>query len=528
MSGPDLVLRLSGEATNGRANGTVTITPSALGSASGWRLPKANDVAVVGSPPADDIGAGLAPLVVLAARGRRVTVVDARTRSARRATARRYLAETLVPGLVQLAGSGVAIGAQAALARELLRRPPRATTALARRPERIAYVRALVGASAGVGGAVTHTHEVIRALSGLGVEIEPYTTDAGIAATAANDPEPPCSWRVVDVPRATKGLPASLALGGDLALARAALPAARRADVIYQRHVRFSLAGALLARLSGKPLILEYNGSESFFRSHWQPTAFGGQLQLCEDAMLAAATRIVVVAEVERELLIGRGIEPERVVVNPNGVDVRRFERGSGAALRERLGFGSDHFVIGFVGSFGPWHGAKRLAEAFVKVAEELPQARLLLVGEGEELPAVRKTLRAEIEAGRVVLAGRIAPSEIPAHLDACDALASPHVPLPGDVPFFGSPTKLFEYMAAGRPIVASRLGQIGDVLEHERTALMVEPGDAGQLADALVRLAHDAELRDRIGEAARAEAAERHTWTANAERVLSAAGGGR
>src|SRR5207247_4209857 len=127
--------------------------------------------------------------------------------------------------------------------------------------------------------------------------------------------------------------------GGDVALARAALDRARRADVIYQRHVRFSMAGALLARLTGRPLFLEYNGSEAFFRSHWQPTAFSGQLLACEEASLATAARIIVVSVVERDLLVERGIDPDRIVLNPNGVAAERFAAGGGGEVRRALGF---------------------------------------------------------------------------------------------------------------------------------------------------------------------------------------------
>jgi glycosyltransferase involved in cell wall biosynthesis len=123
---------------------------------------------------------------------------------------------------------------------------------------------------------------------------------------------------------------------------------------------------------------------------------------------------------------------------------------------------------------------------------------------------------------GRVVMTGRVPPSEIPSYLAACDVVVSPHMPLPDNTPFFGSPTKLFEYMAAGKAIVASRLGQIGDVLDHERTALLVEPGEPAALVAALKRLAGDPALRERLGRSAQVEA-QQHTWLANAQRVVDA-----
>jgi len=107
--------------------------------------------------------------------------------------------------------------------------------------------------------------------------------------------------------------------------------------------------------------------------------------------------------------------------------------------------------------------------------------------------------------------------------LDACDVLVSPHVPLAENKEFFGSPTKLFEYMAMGKAIVASRLGQIGDVLTDEETALLVEPGDAKEMSAAIMRLAESPELRKRLGAAARRAAIGRHSWTSNSQKVVDA-----
>jgi len=355
------------------------------------------------------------------------------------------------------------------------------------------------------------------------VEVAAYTTDAAIAETAAREPEPPCRWQVARTPLALKAVPASAAAGGDAALVRAALSAARETDVIYQRHARFSLGGALLARLSAKPLFLEYNGSERFKGRYWTATPLRNRLAACEDAALAAATRIFVVSEADHRSLLERGVEPERIVVNPNGVDAERFALGGRSEIRTRHGIEADCIVFGFAGTFGPWHGAPELARAFTQVAKGLPRAHLLLVGDGPELDITRSIVRDAGLGACVTVTGQIPPSEVAAYLDACDVLVSPHVPLPDDIEFFGSPTKLFEYMAAGKPIIASRLGQIGDVLEHGVTAWLVEPGDVAGLAEALLGLAKDPEIRRELGTRARRQAVEHHGWQRNASRVVEA-----
>jgi glycosyltransferase involved in cell wall biosynthesis len=510
----DVARRLMGAAA---APGEITeLRASALRS---WPIPRCDDFGVAGSPPEGEIGYGFAVLAVAAARPERVALVDTGQGDVRWSSRTRYLTSALAPAVVQLGASALSVGVQRLLAAAPLRAPGRARGGALRR---VLYVRPLVGSAFPAGGSVTHAHEVIRALRGRGVSVEGVTTDPWIA-DVASDFDCSWSWHLVRVPRAFKAIPASAALGGDVALVAAALGEARRSDVVYQRHSRFSLAGALLARLAGRPLFLEYNGPESYFRERWQPTPLAGGLAACEEAALQAATRIVVVSSVGRDSLLERGIEEGRIVLNPNGVAMERFAESGGTEIRRDAGFAPDDVVIGFVGSFGPWHGAPMLARAFVRVAGTVPAARLLLVGAGPELGEVRRTIQ---EAGlddRTVSAGLVRPGDVPRYLDACDVLASPHVQLPGGERFFGSPTKLYEYMAAGKAIAASRLEQIGDVLEHERSALLVEPGDVEGLAAALVRLAGDADLRARLGSEARRDAAARHTWRANADRIVDA-----
>src|SRR5262249_6789772 len=106
-------------------------------------------------------------------------------------------------------------------------------------------------------------------------------------------------------------------------------------------------------------------------------------------------------------------------------------------------------------------------------------------------------------------------------HLAACDILASPHVPNPDGTPFFGSPTKLFECMAMGKGIVASDLDQIGQILKHQQTAWMVEPGDSASLMLGLKTLIDDAAIRGRLGAAARCEVVAHYTWQAHTGKIV-------
>jgi glycosyltransferase involved in cell wall biosynthesis len=118
-------------------------------------------------------------------------------------------------------------------------------------------------------------------------------------------------------------------------------------------------------------------------------------------------------------------------------------------------------------------------------------------------------------------LTGLVPQADGPTYLAACDILASPHVPNPDGSPFFGSPTKLFEYMAMGKGIVASCLEQIGEILQHDQTAWLVKPGDVEALQHGLQQLIEDQTLRLHLGQAARAEVVQKYSWQQHTRRII-------
>ncbi|HKV33478.1 MAG TPA: glycosyltransferase family 4 protein [Pyrinomonadaceae bacterium] len=384
---------------------------------------------------------------------------------------------------------------------------------------RVVYLRATPGPGTQAGGAASHIKGVVDGLRGLGVELAIISNDL-IAGFDASDER----FTVVP-PETVGGTRALFDMHNNLVFTRAAVPLINHAnpDFIYQRYARFSWAGVVASVRTGRPLFLEYNGSEVWVGKHWDRVGSLGLLERYERLNLQAAARIFVVSEVERRNLVARGVAAEKIVLNPNAVDVELFRPGvGGAAVRRDLGIKETDLLAGFVGTFGPWHGVVQFAEA-IKLIPENVRLRFVFVGSGSLRDQVEGILRDEIEARRVVFTGAVEHERVPALLDACDILVAPHVPLADGSDFFGSPTKIFEYMAMGKAIVASRLGQIGEVLSDGETALLVEPGNIDELASALVRVTESSELRKRLGPNAREAAVKEHTWGHNARRVLEA-----
>lgn len=298
-----------------------------------------------------------------------------------------------------------------------------------------------------------------------------------------------------------------------------------RPSLIYQRYARNSYLGVILARRFNLPFILEYNGSFVWMEKHWEQTG-SPLIQMIEKVELLnfqAADLIVVVSQAMLDELVERGVDAKKILVNPNGVDPEKFSpQIDGEAVRNKYGV-NGKTVVGFIGTFGPWHGADVLAKAIPEVIRKHPDAHFLFIGDGAGLPRVRRLISDASTDGFVTFTGMVPQDRAAEYLAACDLLASPHVPNPDGTPFFGSPTKLFEYMAMGKGIVASDLDQIGKVLEHGRTALLVFPGDESALAEALCSLIADRELAVRLGTAARREVVKNYTWNENVERVLNA-----
>ena len=303
------------------------------------------------------------------------------------------------------------------------------------------------------------------------------------------------------------------------------LVASSAPQFLYQRHCRFSIAGALLSNTLKIPLVLEYNGPEGWIAEHWDPTPFRGLVSLCEELSLRCAARIIVVSEALKAELVERGIPANRIRVNSNAVDPDYFYPGRGReAGRKELGVEADDVLIGFAGSFSLWHGIQILEQAIIRLLSNQPPRRLrfVLMGNGLLHGEMRAALTAYEKTGEVIFTGSIPSDKVADYLDASDILVSPHIPMPDGSRFFGSPTKLFEYMAMGKAIVASRLEQLAEVLEHDRTAWLVTPGEVNELAEAILRLGLDPAKREALGIAARYAAVESHSWSRNVTWALS------
>ena len=217
------------------------------------------------------------------------------------------------------------------------------------------------------------------------------------------------------------------------------------------------------------------------------------------------------------------GADPERLVVAHDGIRAARFENvPHKAEARRQLGWPEDAFIVGYVGRLQTLALDKGVA-GLIDALRQVEGASLALVGgpddTAEQLRA--RWIRFGLPAEDFYYAGQVPPTEVPLYLSAFDVCAMPH---PKNVHFarHTSPLKLFEYMAARRPIVASNLPGFAEVVRDGASALLVPPGDSAALAEAITRLRDNPGLRDFLADTAYKRVMSRYTWAERANLILS------
>jgi glycosyltransferase involved in cell wall biosynthesis len=205
----------------------------------------------------------------------------------------------------------------------------------------------------------------------------------------------------------------------------------------------------------------------------------------------------------------------------PYGADAAAFDvpRGAADALRSRLGFGDRDVVVAGVGRLIPVKGFEYLVDAYASAVASVPELRLVLVGDGDGRHTLETRVRELGVADTVVLTGAVSPREIPGFMAAADVVAVPSIRHGGYVD--GLPNVALEAMAGGRPVVGSRVGGIPELVRDGENGLLVPEKDARALADALVTLARDPGLRERLGASGRAEIREERSWDAVGARFV-------
>jgi glycosyltransferase involved in cell wall biosynthesis len=305
---------------------------------------------------------------------------------------------------------------------------------------------------------------------------------------------------------------AAAVVRGTWGLAWRALLAEADAVHVCKPHPMNGLAGLLAKGLRGRRLYLDcddYEAESNRYGGTWQKRV----VAFCEDRLPRAARAITVNTRFTQRRLEALGYPPGRIVYVPNGIDRGRFaglDPARAEALRARLGLAGAPVVL-YLGSLSrASHPLDLLLDAFRRVATSHPAARLLLVGGGEDYAALGRQVAGLGLGARVTLTGRVPPEQVPDYYLLGDISVDP---VHDDATARArSPLKLFESMAAGRPVLT---GDVGDRREHlagGQAGLLVAPGSSQALAEGMLALLDDPALRREMGRQGRALAG-RYYW---------------
>jgi glycosyltransferase involved in cell wall biosynthesis len=285
-------------------------------------------------------------------------------------------------------------------------------------------------------------------------------------------------------------------------------------QLVYERYSLFLFATVWLARRRGIPVILEINDSALVERV--RPLRLKSLARRIEGWCLRHCTGLVFISSYFRqqaEAAYGK-IAPS--VVSPNAADLAHFDpaRHDRDRLRAERGV-AGRVVCGYVGAFVHWHGVNGFVEAIAARLAESPELVLLLVGDGRSLGEVRALVEARGLSDRILLPGRVPHAEIPSWIACMDYAVLP------DSNHYGSPVKLFEFMAMGVAMVAPDYVPVAEVVADGQTGWLFPRKRLDACVERVLELAARPDERQRAGAAAREYIVRERQWRNNAEQLL-------
>ncbi len=282
-------------------------------------------------------------------------------------------------------------------------------------------------------------------------------------------------------------------------------------DVIYERKTLISFS-VLAGKLLGIPVVFEFNDIPTSFgvsnllreeKVFWRRLLLRAVSPIFKlDAKLTArlCTKVATTARLELPL-----IDKGKISEIPFGANTTLFFPMNKVECRRMVGCPETGRIICFVGSFLPWQGIEYLVEAMPAVIQEIPDVILTLVGDCEEKMALSRELKEKLVRlangpnlrGKIMFAGRVPYEKVPVYINASDVCIVAQSPSRSGY----SPLKLFEYMACGKPVVASAIEGVKELIGESRAGVLVPPESAERLAGVLIELLRDDVRRREMGE---------------------------
>ena len=281
-----------------------------------------------------------------------------------------------------------------------------------------------------------------------------------------------------------------------------------RPHILHTHTAKAGAVGRLAALLAGdaRPPIVVHTFHGHVLRGYFDPLRTAG-FRLLERWLATKTTALVAVSPQVRDDLVALGVAPrERFVVVRLGIELEQrvaAEQDGRGESRRVLGIGPDRFAVGWIGRMTGVKRTEDVLRAFRRLRDRGVDACLCMIGDGPDRPAVeRRAHELGVMRDTLFLGYQ---EEVAPFYAAFDAMILPSINE-------GTPVSAIEALAAGRPVVATRVGGVPDVVREGEDGFLVEAGDVDALAERLARLAADPELRERLGAAGRARVIPRYS----------------
>ena len=294
-------------------------------------------------------------------------------------------------------------------------------------------------------------------------------------------------------------------------------------DCCYVRHSARMLSPSLVARVTGMPVIAEFNACfaiEELSQGKWYLKRV---VRYIERHSLRYSSLVVVISDVVRDLMLTKyDIEEDKILVAHNGANTELMKPMPGGSVRHEHGIGEGDFVIGFVGQLHPWQGIDELLEVFRRLHREKSDTWLVIAGTHDDLPRYQRQARDFGIEGKVIFLGPVEYQKIPDVIGIFDVAMAPGC-AGEDLRFeMRSPLKVYEYMSCGKPVVAARLGSIEGYFKDRKIGFMVSRGSVDETLEALIWLYDHPNEAQEMGVAARQFAEQELSWNTIAARIMN------
>lgn len=289
-------------------------------------------------------------------------------------------------------------------------------------------------------------------------------------------------------------------------------------DCLLTYEIFFSPAPLIISKIFSLPYILFINGGLEDFKLHGCPRSVLRYIEILRKINIRSAYRIITVTQsLKEELSKDYGVMPEKITVVNNGVDTTEFKPMDKRDCCRQLGLNSDIRYVGFLGGIYQWHGLENLVKSANYVVKEYPNVKYIIAGHGP-MREVLIDLTKQLDIYDYFLfPGEIPFESVPVWMNSFDI----------GVIFFkqvrknqGNPIKLYEYLACGKPVIASKVQGYGDFVERTGAGISVNSESPENISSAIIRLLKNPDLINKMGTLAREIVTREYTWTKTAKNV--------